>query len=133
METPKKTLRELEKAPPGKRFQRLYRKRQESPHGGLKRWLFIGIGLLVVAGGVVTYPIPVIPSELLILIGIALLAQGSKHGAIVLDHIEVWLRRHFAWAFVFWGKLSRGAKIAVAGAWMTLLAGLSYWAYKAFS
>lgn len=133
METPKQTLRELEKAPPGKRFQRLYRKRQESPHGGLKKWLFIGAGVLVVAGGVVSYPIPVIPSEIVILVGVALVAQGSKHGAIALDHIETWIRRRFAWALVLWKELSRRAKIAVAAAWMAVVAGLSYLVYRLFS
>jgi len=133
VETPKETLHELERGSPGKRFQRLYRKRQESRHGGLKNILFIAGGLVVIGVGVVTYPIPVIPSEIAIVIGIALISQGSRYGAIALDKSELWLRKHFSWAFELWGRLSKGAKIAVAIAWTTLLAGLSYGVYKWFS
>src|SRR3954451_3848385 len=81
METPKETLEELERAAPGTRFQTLYRKRQQSPHGGIKNVLFIAAGVLIICAGIVTYPIPLVPSEILILIGVALIAQGWKHGA----------------------------------------------------
>ena len=133
METPKHTLKRLERAPVGKRFQTLYRKRQESRHGGLKNVLFIVGGVLTVAAGVVTYPIPVIPSDVLILLGIALFAQGSRRGAIILDAIERWLREHVPAAFRLWRRLSRTGKIAVTVAWMALVSIVSYGVYVLLS
>lgn len=131
METPKDLVEDLEKGTPGQRFQRLYRKRQRSPHGGLKNWLFIIGGLLTIGAGVVTYPIPVIPSDILIVLGIALMSQGSRWGARALDHAELWFRRHFGWLIAKWRRLPRAAKWAIYLAWMTLIGGLGYWVYRA--
>jgi uncharacterized membrane protein YbaN (DUF454 family) len=128
--TPKQTLRQLSKASPGSRFRNLYRTRQQSRRGGLKNALFIGAGLLTIAAGVVTYPVPVIPSELVILIGLALLAQGSMRGARILDWIELRLRRRFAWALEFWKPLPRSAKAAIGVLWMAALTGASYALYR---
>ena len=89
--TAKKTLHQLEKAPPGDRFERLYRKRQKSRHAKGMNVAFNVGGLIVVAIGVATYPIP-IPSELVILLGLALISQGSLRGARILDGAEVRLQ-----------------------------------------
>src|SRR5512144_2469556 len=90
--TPKKALHDLEKAPPGDRFERLYRKRQRSRHAKGMNVAFNLGGLVVVGIGIATYPIPVIPSEIVILIGLALISQGSMRGAKLLDGAEVRLR-----------------------------------------
>ena len=131
MASPKETLKALEKAQPGTRFLRVYEKRQRSPHGGRKNAAFIIGGLLTIAVGVVTYPVPVIPSEIVILLGLALLGQGSRRGALILDGSEVRLRRWFAPAIRLWKRLPKWARITVGVVWMALVAGLSYWAYKA--
>jgi uncharacterized membrane protein YbaN (DUF454 family) len=130
MAGPKETLHELEKAKPGTRFQRVYNERQQSPHGGLKNWAFIIGGVLTIAAGVVTYPVPVIPSEIVIVIGLALLSQGSRHGAIILDGTEVRLRRWFAPALKVWSRWPKWAKVIAGIAWMALVSGLSYWVYR---
>ena len=129
MTDPKQALEELEKAEPGTRFQRLYSERQQSPHGGLKNWGFAIGGLLVIGAGVATYPVPVIPSEIVILIGLALLSQGSRRGAIILDGAEVRLRRWFAPALKVWNRWPKWAKVSSGLAWTALISGLSYWAY----
>ena len=126
----KETLRELEHAAPGTRFERLYRKRQQSPHGGWKNAGFVVGGLLTIAVGIATYPVPVIPSEIVILIGIALLSQGSRRGAVILDGAELRLRRWFAPAIALWGRLPKWAKVTVSIAWMAAVAALSYWVYR---
>ena len=130
MADPKETLRELEHAAPGTRFERLYRKRQQSRHGGWKNGGFVIGGLLTIGIGIVTYPVPVIPSEIVILIGIALLSQGSRRGAVILDGAEVRLRRWFAPAIALWGRLPKWAKVALGIAWMCAVAALSWWVYR---
>ena len=133
MASPEETIHELEKAAPGTRFQRVYRKRQQSRHGGLKNWAFIVGGLLTVAAGVATYPVPVVPSEIVIVIGLALLAQGSRRGAVILDGAEVRLRRWFAPALKLWNRWPRWAKVGAGIAWMVLVSGFSYWVYRMIS
>jgi len=128
--TPKETLHELESAAPGSRFQRLYRRRQNGRHG---RWANVAFnvgGVLTIAAGIATYPVPVIPSEIVILIGLALLSQGSRRGAIILDGAEVRLRRWFAPALKVWNRWPKWAKVSSGLAWTALISGLSYWAYR---
>ena len=131
--TPEETLHELERAPPGERFQRLYRKRQRSRHAKGMNVAFNLGGLVVVAVGIATYPIPVIPSEIVILVGLALISQGSLHGAKFLDGTEVRLRRWFAPALKLWRRLPRWARRTLAVVWVVSVSGLSYWAYRALS
>lgn len=133
MQTPKKVVRELEKAQPGSRFQRLYRKRSQSHHGKLKNALFILAGLAVIGVGVLTYAVPFIPSEPILLIGIVLLAQGSRWGARALDWTELRFRRHFGWLIKKWRPLPGGVKIAIWLAWTALAGALAYALYRAFS
>jgi hypothetical protein len=130
METPKEVIREIEHAKPGQRFQRLYRERQGSPHGALKNWLFVGAGLATIALGVAAYAIPIFPSDIVILIGIALLAQGSGWGARALDHAELFFRRHFGWLIAKWKKLPRPAKWTIYAVWLGSMSGLSWWIYR---
>ena len=87
----------------------------------------------MIAAGILTYPIPVIPSEIVILLGIALLAQGSMRGARIMDGAEVRLRRWFAPALKLWRRLPKWARRALAIAWMFGVAALSYWAYRAIA
>jgi uncharacterized membrane protein YbaN (DUF454 family) len=131
--SPKQALRELEEAAPGTRFQRAYEKRHRSPHGRRKNAAFVIGGLLTIAFGVVTYPVPVIPSELVILIGLGLVAQGSRRGAVILDHAETRLRRWFAPALRVWKRWPKWAKIAAGIAWMALISSFSYWVYRTIS
>lgn len=131
MAEPKETLQTLEDAPAGQRFQRVYDKRQQSRNGGRKNVAFIIGGLLVIAAGVATYPVPVIPSEIVIVLGLAILSQGSRRGAIILDGTEVRLRCWFAPAIRVWSRWPKWAQVSAGIAWMGLLAGLSYWAYQA--
>lgn len=118
----KQAWREFKRSPPGSRFQELYRRRQKSRRAGAKRALFIIGGLLIIAGGVVSFPVPGIPSELIIVMGLAILAQGSKHAARVLDWIELRLRGPMLWAWRIWRPLPRALKIVLGVLWMALLA-----------
>ena len=130
MKSPKQTLNEIEKAPAGQRFQRLYRKRQQGRHAKSMNVAFNVGGLVVIAFGIATYPIPVIPSEIVILVGLALVSQGSLRGARILDGAEVRLRRWFAPAIKLWRRLPKWARRVLAVAWVVGISGLSYWAYR---
>src|SRR5947209_14717821 len=113
MSTPQQIIEKVEHAAPGRRFQRLYDERQRSKNVRVKNWMFVAAGLIVIGAGVATYVIPVIPSEILFLIGIALLSQGSRRGARMLDHAELWARRRFAWLIEKWKPLPRWVKWTV--------------------
>jgi hypothetical protein len=133
VDTPKQAIEELEHAPPGERFQRLYRKRQRSPHRRLKNGLFLVGGLAIIAVGIATEPIPVVPSEIVILLGLALLAGGSRWGAKGLDKLELWFRAHFGGLIRWWNRLPKWARIALSLAWVALVSGGSYFAYRALT
>jgi len=90
-------------------------------------------GLIVIGLGVATYPIPVIPSEIVVLLGLALISQGSLRGARILDGAEVRLRRWFAPVIRLWKRLPKWLRRTLAVVWMFAAAGLSYWAYRAIS
>jgi hypothetical protein len=127
---PRETLHELEKAPPGQRFQRLYRRRQQGPHGKLLSLVFNVGGPLIIAAGVASYAIPMIPSEPVILLGIAVLAQGTLRGAKIMDGAEVRLRRWLAPVLKLWRGWPKWLRMALAVVWMFTAAGLSYWGYR---
>ena len=131
VESTKEAVHEIERAPPGRRFQTLYRKRRQSAHGGMKNGAFVAAGLVVVGAGIATYPIPVVPSEPVILVGLAILAQGSMIGARLFDGAELRIRRHFGWLIERWKALPRPGKIAAGFAWSIVLSGLSYGIYRA--
>jgi hypothetical protein len=133
VKSPKETLHEIEDAPPGQRFQRLYRRRQQSRHARAFNIAFNVGGVAVIAIGIATYPVPVIPSEIVILVGIALVAQGSLRAAKILDGIEARLRRPLAPLLRLWRRLPTWARRTLAVAWMVAIAGLSYWAYRAIA
>ena len=133
MAGPKQTLHELEQAGPGERFQRLYRKRQHARHGhGLNVAFNVG-GIATIAVGIATYPVPVIPSEIVILLGIALLAQGSLRGAKIMDGAELRLSSWFAPVIRVWKRWPKWLRRVVAVVWMLAVGALSYWGYRALT
>src|SRR5215210_6242686 len=123
----KQAWREFKRSPPGRRFQELYQRRQKSRRAGAKRALFIGGGLLTIAGGIASFPVPGIPSELIIVAGLAIFAQGSMRAARILDWIELRLRGPFLWAWRIWRPLPRAAKVVIGALWMALLAFAWIW------
>jgi uncharacterized membrane protein YbaN (DUF454 family) len=126
MATTATALDELKKGVPGRRFQRLYKRRHGSRHGSAKNAAFIALGTLTMTLGVLTYPIPVIPSDVIILLGIALFAQGSKTGATFLDWLEVRFHRRFPGAIEWWKRLPRRTKLFISVAWPTTVGTLFY-------
>lgn len=119
--------REFKRSRPGHRFQDLYQRRRRSRHAGAKRALFIVGGLLTVVAGVTSFPVPVVPSELVILTGLAIFAQGSGRAARVLDWVELRLRGPLLWAWGIWRPLPRAAKVLIGTLWAALLSAVWVW------
>ena len=120
----KQAWREFKHSAPGRRFQELYRRRQGSRRAGAKRALFIVGGLLIIAGGIISFPVPGVPSELIIVTGLAIFAQGSMRAARILDWIELRLRGPY---LRIWKPLLRWAKILVGALWTALLVIVWVW------
>ena len=114
---------------PGERFKNLYRRRERSRHARLKKFAFLGGGLLAIAIGVVTYPIPVVPSDFVILFGIASIAQASKPGARLLDWLELKLQPVIRPARRLWKRLPRWAQLVLIALWSL---GLAYGGYRLY-
>ncbi len=123
----KQAWRDLKHSSPGCRFQELYQRRRRSRRGGAKRAFFIGGGLLTIAAGIVSFPVPFIPSELIIVTDLAIFPQGSMRAARLLDCIELRLRGPFLWAWGIWRPLPRIAKVLIGALWMALLAMVWVW------
>ena len=125
----KQAWREFKRLPPGRRFQETYKTRQRARRGGAKRILFIGGGLLTIAAGVFSFPVPGVPSELIIVTGLAIFAQGSMRAARILDWIELRLRGPY---LRLWKPLPRWAKVVIGALWIVLLAAGGYGLHRLF-
>ena len=126
----KQQWRLFQQSRPGHRFRELYERRERAPHKRLKKTLFFVGGLLAIAAGIATYPVPFIPSEPFILFGIAAIAQANWYGARALDWLELKLRVPFRPLARLWRKLPRWAKIAATIAWSALVAFVSFMVYR---
>lgn len=124
MQRLKQAWREFKRSPPGRRFEELYRRRRQSRRGGAKRAFFIVGGLLALAAGVASFPVPGVPSELIIIAGLAIFAQGSLRAARLLDWVELRLRGPY---LRIWKPLPRAAKVVIVTLWTGLLATLWVW------
>ena len=99
MQRLKKSWRELKAAKAGERFQERYRR--SSGEGPLRKVLFIGGGILVMAAGVFFLPAPG-PGMLILVVGAGLIAEESLIAARALDWMEIRLRRFAKWARRAW-------------------------------
>jgi hypothetical protein len=119
------SLDDLKHGKPGERFQRLYEQRQASSHGPAKNVALILTGVVIIAAGLATYPIPIIPSEFILVCGVALVAQCSKRGARLLDRMEVRFRSRCAGAIKLWKRIPVAAKVLISVAASSAIGALS--------
>lgn len=129
----KRAIKQLEEGPAGERFERLYKKRRQSRHGAAKNWCFVLLGVVIMAIGVVTYPVPLVPSDIVILLGMAVFAQGSRRGARALDWLERKFRRRFGPVLKWWRPLHPRLKMGIGVAWTTAFSGIAYAVYQALA
>jgi uncharacterized protein (TIGR02611 family) len=121
----------LKEAEPGHRFQQEYEHHRGSERTRFARIISVGVGLLIVAIGIVALPAPG-PGFLVIALGGALLARESRVVARAMDWAEVQLRRVLGWARSAWKHAALPAKalFVVVGLGVAGLAG--YLAYLQF-
>jgi hypothetical protein len=79
-------------SPPGRRFQDRYRRKRESPRGGLARCGAVCAGIVLTLAGIFFLAVPG-PGIPILAVGLALIAQESRLAARFLDRAEVRLRR----------------------------------------
>jgi hypothetical protein len=125
----KNIAKELGKGHPGQRFQMRYHRRQRVPRGSLRRVLFIGGGILLVAAGVLLLAAPG-PGVLVVFLGGSLIAEESLIAARALDWMEVRLRPVATWGFHLWQKASLPLRVVLAVAVITAVVGTVYAGYR---
>jgi uncharacterized protein (TIGR02611 family) len=121
----------LKEAEPGHRFQQEYDHHRGSKKGGFARIISVGIGLLIVAIGIVGLPAPG-PGFLVIALGGALLARESRVVARTMDWAEVRLRRVLHWARSVWKHAALPAKALFVGVGLGVAGLAGYLAYLQF-
>lgn len=106
------TWRRLGDGEPGRRFQDRYHQGQQAGRGTLRRWLYVGGGLIVIVAGLFLLPAPG-PGFLVLFAGGGLVAQESLLAARALDWIEVRLRRGAGVGKRFWRRSSAAVRTLV--------------------
>ncbi len=122
----KESWRVLREHEPGRRFQEVHRRRNLSARA---RAVYTGGGLLLVGAGLATEAVPFVPSNTIVLVGLAVLAHVSARGARAMDRAELKLQPLIRWGLAAWRKLPRPMKWVVSVLWMLLLsaAGFALW------
>lgn len=98
LDSMRKSWRDLKKDEPGHRFQNRFKRSHKK--GGASRVVKLAIGGVLIVAGIVLLVIPG-PGSVLIVIGVALIAEESEKMARALDKIELRLRR---WVRAFRGR-----------------------------
>jgi len=124
-----KGWREFKRGKPGTRFEERYRRKRKQGQNPVYRWLVVLLGMLLVAAGLFFLPAPG-PGALILMVGAALVAEGSLTVARLLDKGEVDLRRALRRIKAMWAGSSTAMKAVVALGAMLLLAALGYGAWE---
>jgi hypothetical protein len=86
----------------------------------------IGVGILFVVAGIVSFPVPGPPSILITLLGVGLVAQEWMRAARALDWIELRLQRPYRQAAAVWVRLPLVLKAAVVAVAVGALVASAY-------
>jgi hypothetical protein len=77
---------------PGTRFRARYRERADRRSGPWRKWLLIGLGVVLILIGALMLVLPG-PGILAVLVGAGMIAGDSLIAARALDRIEGWIAR----------------------------------------
>lgn len=125
----KRSMGELSRGTPGRRFQQRYERAQQlEPRGGIRRAINYVVAVGAFSIGVVLVFIPG-PAVVFFVLAGALLAPESRAVARVMDWAEVKVRAIWQWAGGRWRSLSQAGKIAAAslGALAGAAGALTFW------
>ncbi len=115
---------------PGQRFKNQHRRMREAGSAKL-RALAIGLGVVLLAGGVVLLFVPG-PGLIVVVFGLALLAGESRTLAGLLDRAEPHVRRWHAGLRRWWGRRGWPARAAIIAGLAVLAAGAALLAWLWF-
>lgn len=125
---------EFKSSQPGRRFQEVRKRRDEigNTRGGtgLRRVLWIGAGLLLMAVGVVFLAIPG-PGTVVLFVGVALVARESLWVARGLDRVELALRPSFLRVRRWWRRITPTQRtvLTVTASLLTFLTTAAFYFY----
>jgi hypothetical protein len=104
----KKHWREFKASKPGERFQDMHERHGRAGHraAGVRRYLLIGLGVVLSLAGVLLLPVPG-PGSLVIFVGVLMIARESLIVARMLDRLELMLRPAFLRVRRHWRRLRR--------------------------
>jgi uncharacterized protein (TIGR02611 family) len=115
---------------PGERFQQQFHQRREDRKNPIiKKFLFIGGGLIVTAAGIIELPLPG-PGTVIIIIGLGLLAQESLRLSKFLDWLEVELWTTLDQSQDWWKRSSavkKAAAVIVTLFILIIIGAACYW------
>jgi uncharacterized protein (TIGR02611 family) len=125
----KRLWQRLIEAPPGKRFEQQYWRRQRTrKRSFLKKALFVGGGIIVTVLGILELPLPG-PGTVIIIAGLGLIAQESLWLSRLLDKAELLIRRLIDRGQRWWKKTSSRKKAGVFILVVIILGLIGYGAY----
>jgi hypothetical protein len=112
---------EFMRSRPGRRFQDAHARHLESGGSarGLRRWLLVGLGVLLCVAGVVLLAFPG-PGLLVALVGVGLIAREFLVVARLLDRVELLLRPPLRRMRHWWRRHGRTRPWLIGGAAITL-------------
>lgn len=128
LENFKQSLRHFGEAPPGKRFEQRFRELRQSRQSGWRKAVFIGVGVLIIAAGLLFLVTPG-PGLLVVFVGAGLIAQQSLIAARALDWLDLWLRKLAKWGSGVWHRAPLVAKVVLVLFTMALAGLFAYAAY----
>lgn len=109
-DTLKQRWHQFAEAPPGRRFEAHFERRQRTrPRGRHQKILAIGGGVLVMGAGLFFLLAPG-PGVLVFLVGALLVAEESRTAARLLDGADLRGRRLAAWGLARWRHGSKRAQ-----------------------
>lgn len=127
----KRSWGRLRSDPPGERFERRYDRHHEEGTSALRRWGYIGLGVVVVAAGIFFLPAPG-PGMVILALGAGLIAQEFRPIARALDWAELKIRPLVMWGRDVYQRASRLGRGLLAGFVVLLIAGAGFGAYQLF-
>ena len=120
---------EFKSGKPGRRFQQRYERRQRQGHSTVVKFLYIAVGLVLFAVGLVMLPAAG-PGFLVLFPAAALIAEESYLAARAFDWMELKVRALTDWAEGWWKRAPLALKAAIVLVAIVVIGGAGFVAYR---